>query len=184
MDKDIDFLRELQQELKTQDHDCQAEPRFWAIMDYRWVVTDDGWHDRVSVFYPDSCESRILEDVVNEILAGEDEGEYSDEDLEELRFNHEMGFESGTANWLEQHADEDCYFVYEKEEEAIQPNTFFITKQEAKDHLKNNAHHYTNKAHTYAMTACRAPKVERLWKILEIFDWDSVAIIAKDNGGQ
>ena len=47
-------------------------------------MTDDGWHDRVSVFYPDSCESRILEDVVNEILAGEDEGEYSDEDLEEL----------------------------------------------------------------------------------------------------
>ena len=33
MDKDIDFLRELQQELKTQDHDCQAAKIFklWII---------------------------------------------------------------------------------------------------------------------------------------------------------
>lgn len=29
MNKDIQFLKELQNELKTQDHDSQAAPRFW-----------------------------------------------------------------------------------------------------------------------------------------------------------
>lgn len=50
----------------------------------------------------------------------------------------------------------------------------FLTKEEAKQHLKVNHYHYTSKAHTYAMTAWRAPKVERLLKILETFDWDSI----------
>lgn len=50
----------------------------------------------------------------------------------------------------------------------------FLTKAEAKRHIRLNKHHYTSEAHTYAMTALRAPKVERLLKILETFDWDSI----------
>ena len=29
--EDIEFLRELQHELNTQEHDGQASPRFWGI---------------------------------------------------------------------------------------------------------------------------------------------------------
>lgn len=34
MNQDIQFLKELQQELKDQDNDCQAAPRFWTVGDY------------------------------------------------------------------------------------------------------------------------------------------------------
>jgi hypothetical protein len=50
----------------------------------------------------------------------------------------------------------------------------FLTKQEAKDHIRLNHYHYTDEVHTYAMTAWRAPKVERLLNILETFDWDKL----------
>jgi site-specific recombinase XerD len=49
----------------------------------------------------------------------------------------------------------------------------FLTKEEAKQHLEANSHHYSSEAHTYAMTAWRAPKVERLLQILETMDWDA-----------
>ncbi|ATC49366.1 hypothetical protein CLI97_00029 [Bacillus velezensis] len=34
MNQDIQFLKELQQELKNQDNDGQAAPRFWTVGDY------------------------------------------------------------------------------------------------------------------------------------------------------
>ena len=48
----------------------------------------------------------------------------------------------------------------------------FLTKEEAKQHIQNNRHHYSAKAHTYAMTASRAPKVKRLINILLSFDFE------------
>ncbi|WP_308729404.1 hypothetical protein [Bacillus atrophaeus] len=41
MNKDIQFLKELQNELKTQDHDSQAAPHFWSIGDYKWIRTSE-----------------------------------------------------------------------------------------------------------------------------------------------
>lgn len=41
--EDKEFLKQLQQEMLTQDHVCQANPRFWVVMqtvrDY-WVDDD------------------------------------------------------------------------------------------------------------------------------------------------
>ena len=50
----------------------------------------------------------------------------------------------------------------------------FITKKDAKKHIEYNPHHYTPKAHTYAMSALASPSVYKLWKVLENFDWDSI----------
>ncbi|AWD87966.1 MULTISPECIES: hypothetical protein [Bacillus] len=87
MNQDIQFLKELQQELKNQDNDGQAAPRFWTVGDYEWVEAREENAERYSVYLP-----------------------------------------------------------------------------------------YIAEAHTYAMTAWRAPKVERLLKILETFDWSSITI--------
>jgi hypothetical protein len=50
----------------------------------------------------------------------------------------------------------------------------FLTKAEAKEHIEANHYHYTKEAHTWAMTAWRAPKVERLLKVLSEFDFRSL----------
>ncbi|WP_419958275.1 hypothetical protein [Psychrobacillus psychrotolerans] len=82
--------------------------------------------------------------------------------------------------YIENNLNDDGYFskVFVKEESFIRPDSIsmFLTKEEAKRHLELNHYHYTSKAHTYAMTAWRAPKVEKLLNILSTFDWDSIEI--------
>lgn len=178
MNEDIQFLKDLQHELKTQDNDCQAAPRFWVLMDYRWIsaLPDDG--ERVSVVLPEECDDYVLDDLVDDIINYNISYSYSidDEaikDLDEMH-NYFMSDEDELLEWIQANIDSEAYLVYEKEEEFIVPDTMFLTKQEAKDHIKKNRHHYTSRVHTYAMTAWRAPKVAKLLGILENFDWDSL----------
>lgn len=174
MNQDIEFLKELQNELKTQENDWQAAPRFWVIMDHEYQVTGEGHHDRVSVYDTNAAESYEIEEYAKSQLEDED---LSDDDciteLKEITEGDEYFKERHLIEWVEENRDEVTVF-YEKETSVIKQNTMFLTKQEAKDHLKCNSHHYSNKAHTYAMTAWRAPKVARLLNILENIDWDKV----------
>jgi hypothetical protein len=181
MKEDILFMKELQNELKTQENDGQASPRYWSIMDYKWVVTAEGHEDRVILYDSDACETMELDEYVDEILSGERREEFSEDEIEELKWEHDHGSPSDVYDWVEKYDDETRYYpVYEEQVSFIVPNTMFLTKEEAKKHLKANSHHYSSKAHTYAMTAWRAPKMERLIKILETFDWNKIEEIAEE----
>jgi hypothetical protein len=188
MDKlkdDIQFLKELQTELKTQEHDCQAAPRFWEIMDHEYRMTAEGYHDRVSVYDPFPADTYEVEEFCKRILDEEDSIIPLDEinNLKEIMAKDDYSKVEDLIEWIEENC-KDVTVFYEKEEGVIKQNTMFLTKQEAKDHLEANSHHYSNKAHTYAMTAWRAPKVERLLKILETFDWDALAIDRGEGDGE
>lgn len=174
MKEEIQFLKELQQELKTQEVDCQAAPRFWSIMDYKWTVTAEGHEDRITLYDSDACETMELDEYVEEILNGERKENFLEDEIEELQYEHEFGSPSDVYEWIEKYDESRYYPVYEEQVSFIAPNTLFLTKAEAKKHLELNHYHYSSNAHTYAMTAWRAPKMERLIKILETFDWDSV----------
>lgn len=50
----------------------------------------------------------------------------------------------------------------------------FLTRQSAEDYLKENSHHHSENAHTYAMTAIRNPVVNKLWKILREVDFSKI----------
>ncbi|WP_255238302.1 hypothetical protein NSS75_11125 [Bacillus sp. FSL K6-1012] len=84
--------------------------------------------------------------------------------------------EASALDWIHEFVDSGADLIPETEVHYIYQNTMFLTKAEAKEHIKQNHYHYTKKVHTYAMTAWRAPKVERLLKILETFDWSSITI--------
>ncbi|WP_212934917.1 hypothetical protein [Bacillus hominis] len=179
MNKDIQFLKELQQEFKTQEIDCQASPRFWVIKDYRIVPGnekyDSGYEERFfndgdHVAFPKfSNFKEFLEDYYEEEIE-------EDEELLALINDENERFDE-LWEYVENNLNDDGYFdtAFVKEEEFIVPDTMFLTKEEAKSHLKTNNYHYTSKAHTYAMTAWRAPKVKRLLNILETFDWDAIS---------
>ena len=174
MNKEIDFLKELQKELKTQNHDSQASPRFWTVADYEDRVVGDGYHDKVEIYSPDSCTSQSLVEAIEELK------EYGKSSLYELDRDSlrviEL-YEDGENDILElyqEYIDKDAYMVYLEKTHIIKPNTMFLTKQEAKDHIRLNNYHYTSEAHTYAMTAWRSPKVEKVLDILENFDWDKM----------
>lgn len=179
MNKDIQFLKELQQELTTQETDGNASPRFWVIKDYRMVPAnekyDSGEEERffndgdLVTFHKFSDLKEFLEEYYSEEI---DE----DQELRVLVYDESERFDE-LWEYIESNFNNDGYFdtAFMKEEGFIVPDTMFLTKEEAKTHLKLNHYHYTSKAHTYAMTAWRAPKVERLLNILETFDWESIS---------
>ena len=68
-----------------------------------------------------------------------------------------------------------------REGNQIVNNTMFLTKYDARAHLLNNKHNYSDKAYTYAMTAHRSPRVEQLIKTLIETDWDRVTEIEAEN---
>lgn len=176
MREDIQFLKDLQNELKTQENDGQAAPRFWSIMDYRIVPAHEDYGAERMMYYHNDGDHTEFENVADlkEFLWDY----YFDDDANELGDILKQESISFYDLWeyVQDNLNEDGYFseVPVKEESFLVPNTMFLTKAEAKQHLKLNHYHYTSKAHTYAMTAWRAPKTERLIKILETFDWDSV----------
>lgn len=175
MKEDIQFLKELQQELLTQDHDSQAAPRFWTVGDYKVQGCPEGCHDTYWVGLPNRDYHGDLDDLLDSIEEEiEDDEEFSEEAKEEF---HEIDDDlDSTLDWIKEYYDEDAYLIPVREEHIIHSNTMFLTKDEAKRHIQLNHYHYSPKAHTYAMTAWRAPKVERLFKILESFDWDKIEV--------
>lgn len=169
MNQDIQFLKELQNELRTQDIDSQAAPRFWTVGDYEWVEARDESAVRYSVYLPYIAEAYVLDDYLEKIKEDSELSKEALTELQEIEDDYDHAIE-----WIQKYIDEEAELIPERKVHIIQPNTMFLTKAEAKRHIRLNKHHYTSEAHTYAMTAWRAPKVERLLEILETFDWDSI----------
>ncbi|MGG1017335.1 hypothetical protein ABE169_19540, partial [Bacillus subtilis] len=82
MNKDIQFLKELQNELKTQDRDSQAAPRFWTVGDYEWVEAREENAERYSVYLPYIAEAYVFDNYLEEI---KEDSELSKEALTELQ---------------------------------------------------------------------------------------------------
>ena len=179
--EDIEFLKELQHEMLTQDHVCQADPRFWVVIqsvrDY-WVDDDV---DGICIFDTYASESVFegeIEELTNWIkeefdvvkkcecdngfleIICEDENEYFITDISDIR-----GF-------LEEYACGQYSICNYRDRAEIAQDTMFFTIRECKEHIEANKHHYKN-PHTYAMTAWRSPQVGRLYKILQETDWEN-----------
>lgn len=165
MQDDIQFLIDLQAELNSQNTDSQATPRFWTVGDYKWVPCHEENAERYSVYLPNDGEAHEIDYFLKEIL---DRDELTEEELESLG---EIECEESAIDWIQENYDDGASLHSERKEHIIRPDTMFLTKAEAKRHIELNHYHYTDEAHTYAMTAWRAPKVERLLKILSEFDF-------------
>lgn len=71
-----------------------------------------------------------------------------------------------------------AYIAYD---EVIKPDAMFLTRKDAKAYLKNNRHHYTGKAKTYAMTAYRSHRYEMLIDVLRTIDLAKSRIVMAEN---
>lgn len=181
MNESVKFLKNLAQELKDQPTDCQAAPRFWVIKDYRWVPGNPEYNNcEVSHFHDDGdiTEFKNVEELklfLNLFYLDDASDILNSSGASKLREMLES--EDTTFCELWEFSSENFEYFNEcpvKKESYIVPDTLFLTKREAQEHLKNNAHHYTSEAHTYAMTAWRSPTVKRLLNIIETFDWSAI----------
>ena len=179
---DLEFLKELKHELLTQDKVCQAAPRFWVV---RGTVKDYGIEDDYDVagtelIHDAGCIGETLDEAIAYVTEN---------------FAEEMGFTAEKTPYgymiTDLHDDDETdifdlddlaeYFTdrdvemhtvnYRSVKKNFE-NTFFLTIKECEDHIRANHYHYPDDAHTYAMSAWRAPKVSRVWKILETIEVD------------
>ena len=185
---DLGFLEQLQHELNTQPHLCQADPRFWVIRDYEYrEATESEELDAVELFDDGEGETMSLEEAVmraykDELdLGGEDHAkEWLEDKWLKLDENGAVQPQYLLADTfkdvVEDYAEHNmmkCVFL--TKQWKIVANTMFLTLREAKDHLETNYYHYTNEARTYAMTAWRSPDVAQIIKLLHEVDFNELS---------
>ncbi|HBB5318398.1 TPA: hypothetical protein KBR08_000048 [Listeria monocytogenes] len=160
--QDIEFLKELQRELKTQTNDGNAAPVFWVIRQYEDQITDSDFGEKIIYFHNDGdcSEFKTLEDLRL----------FLDEELDSIE--HCETLDEAFDIILADYNDSGYFYRYDAiSVGVIQPDTLFITKKEAQQHIENNRRHYNRTVHTYAMTAWRSRVVENLWDILRTADF-------------
>lgn len=181
--EDIDFLIALQEEMNTQPHVGQADPRFWVVQvsSYRDATDaddidrvrfiDDEWIETDRMTLDEAMEAAYRAEVE---VAGE---EHARDIVAEFGlWMHEDGQFSGNlpgnCRSFVEHYSKVCGKVafFETCERKIAPNTMFLTLREAQDHIESNRHNYED-PRPFAMTAWRSPQVEQLYRILHEVDF-------------
>ena len=185
--QELEFLKELQAELNTQDTICQANPRFWVIKGTERIYHVEDEYDGFEFYDEDECS--VVADGLEEMV------QYLKENDDSMTYSYNKSRYSGeqiVAEWIDEDSDDNCIIAESKYEIQelidlagvggikvisyvnklkIYENTMFLTQKDAEDHLKANHYHYSDDAHTYAMTAWRSNRVEKLIDILQSVDF-------------
>lgn len=192
--EEIQFLMELQKEMNTQDNVSQADPRFWVIKGTeKEYGIESGYEDGADLTDAEGCcvvatdmESTVeyirdnLLDEINEtdgiqriieltpgIFHSSIRISWVDDDIDDYEEFDNM---EEVAKWLNDNGYNFRVSNY-KIVPKVYPDTLFLTQKAAENHLKRNYYHYSEDAHTYAMTSWRNQETEMLWKILQQVDW-------------
>ena len=186
------FLLDLQKELNTQDTLSQADPRYWVIKGREKMYHIDATEaDGYELYDSECCETvaetleeckvyieDILLDEINDtdglqrVLTIEKDVIYGKHLLVTWKEQDEIHKKSlydsdDVAEWLDDCGYPEYKTIPYKYIQKIYPDTMFLTEKDAREHLKANDHHYDDAAHTYAMTAWRNPRLEKLLQILQ-----------------
>lgn len=189
------FLAELQKELNTQDTVGQANPRFWVIKGTEKLYhVDDA--DGYELYDEESCDviaetTKEICDFINENLLEEINEDRVGKEYT-VSFNQSfLGYDTIEIEWTEYDEEQTEYLssiddiqewlsnhgydykvISYKIIPKIYEDTMFLTQKDAEDHLQANYYHYSEDAHTYAMTAWRSPRMSQLIKILQKVNWE------------
>lgn len=175
--EDLEFLKELQHELRTQDTDGQAAPRFWGILEDEWVVVPDDCGDEVRVFDNRDGDEYTPEDFVN--FVREQLLEEDDQKLDKAWGDVDKDNINEVTDFANEYLLRDAKaFDISKKERVSNQTGCFLTKRAAKKHIELNDYHYTN-PRTYAMTAWRNPEFERFMNIFENLDLTELEKLVK-----
>ena len=181
--EDLAFLRGLQEELNTQPTLGTADPRFWVIMDYEYVPTDEWVYMDAIDFNGHTLDvADFLDCIYGEVLEHDGYGAAAkwleehhirlDEDGHSQVSEYSFDFgevEEIREEYLEAHPDDSIDFLVRRR--FISSNSLFLTLREATEHLKANWYHYDKLAHPYCSCAFRSPQFERLIKVLRTADF-------------
>lgn len=173
--EDLEFLKELQHEMQTQETDGNASPRFWGIMETKERITKDGYGGDIYIVdrTGGEAENYKLQDYVEMLRKHIDENEMDYETIAGFAYLDYDDIEK-VAEFARNFLDRDVEVSsFEEYEELSDQTGCFLTKRAAKKHIELNGYHYS-KPKTYAMTAWRNPEFERFIKIFENLDLEKL----------
>jgi len=157
--------KELSIMLKTQDNRGTRAPVLFLLQDAEEKRAFDSGD---FVLFSDDCgeiwRGDSEEDIIKQIL------EIRKEDIEAniAEFGHEEVFDKEEARVEEEIREEVEGNCYEMEWEFV-TKQIFLTEEAAKEHLRLNPHHYSEKARIYVDHAWRNPEMELVQKILTTY---------------
>ncbi len=165
--EDIEFLRELQNELRTQTNDGNANPTYWGVM------------ETVKEFAPKDCGEPMICDgesvmTLEEAIQMVDNSDELTEDEKEEWDNICKEDMDDVVDFLNNFLGDDYEVVYVRQKEFISRETgAFLTKRACQQYIDRFGYNHT-RPRTYAMTAYRNFELERLLKILTNMDIDDI----------
>lgn len=158
----------------------QADPIYYGIRDIIDVVTSEGNEGRVEYYDEESCETKSVQDILDE-LADEDVWYLTENHVVQVLPDSSVSIVDSTA-FTEYIEDARCLTpIYIAEQSVVVPDMLCMTRKDAQMHLDKNGHHYTENAHTYAMTAWRCPRYEHLIHLLRGIDFERSDIVFKQH---
>ena len=177
--EELEFLKDLQRELKEQDTDGQSAPHFWGIIEDEKQVVPDGFGDCIEVIDGtcEDAESFTSEEYVKFIE--EKLSEENEEDLNEPWETVDKDDIYEVINFANRFLERNAEIFEIKKTTQISDRTgCFLTKRAAKKHIELNGYHYNNPK-TYAMTAWRNPEFEKFMDIFENLDLTELEKLVK-----
>jgi len=169
--EDIEFIKNLSHEMKTQDNRCTAQPyalvirtKTRQIRDFdncenRGVYWDETEYDTFEEFV-DAFKEYYLED--NETHKAVDYLEEWVEDIEELR-SHEYNFDKHFNIQITTFAYEDVMTA--DSSNGMYEGNLFLTEKACRKHIELNHDHF-KEPDTYGIHLTRNPEMEKLYEII------------------
>lgn len=156
-------LQEFQHELLTQDNRATRDP-IYGIMDYKWIYSKGEEHSDSEVLAMDMQGGDFSTYDVNQLVDVIKEFCYEEEiDTPECILPENLDIHA-MIDFLNENDQE--YEEYHRYKEYSLKHTASIFEKDSFEHLKYNKHHYSDTAHTYAISCWRMYRMENLMKLL------------------
>lgn len=165
---DIDFLKNLQHELNTQDNCGNAEPVFWGIMEKTTRACPDGCGDLVVYYGPDH-ETEM--DITGVIEMVNERNEFSNDVFEEW-LDIQKNRPDEIIEFLNDHGFEITAGELAYDYKLSTDTGAFLTLKAAREYLEKFGYNHPKGSHTFAMTAFRNFELERLLNIIKTMDFN------------
>lgn len=166
--EDVEFLRDLAREIKTQDNRATADPYFYVVRTIEHLPAPDGYGER-TVWVDFSDDPRVYLSK-EEFYDDYRHDNYPISELEEAKTEEEK---SAIIQKFEAEREEAWESLEEQEEhDVIREANVFFTQRAYEEHMRLNGHNYhwrDEKPYSYVKHAFRNPEIKRLLEIIGRF---------------
>lgn len=160
-----------------------ADPLYYGIIDEMPMVTANGHHSYVDYYDIEMAESLTFAELVEKLDQFDSLSWLIDSDILERTDAGDVSIIDRCE--FESYLDSiDIEPIYMIDVEYIVGNRLFLTREDAKKHLVQNAHRFSPKARTYAMCALRSPRYEHLIDLLREIDFSKSTLVFRHDTDQ